>query len=427
MKMETEGVFKELLETQQIFKDREYLRPSYIPENLPHRKEQIDQLARIWVAPLRGETPSNVFVYGKTGTGKTATVKYLMGELEETAGDLSREIEISYLNCEVVDTKYRVLATLSNKIREEILKNSDDHERCSDFPEEVPMTGWPTDEVYENLLEVLDHKEQVVIVVLDEIDRLVSKGTSDVLYLLTRINSDLSNAKVGVVGISNDLNFVSDLDPRIVSSLGEEEVVFPPYNANQLEDILQERAGKGFSDGVINDGVISLCSAHAARKHGDARKALDLLRNAGEIAEEERAEEVSTEHVSKASHKIERDRMEEAIQSLPDQSKLVLLSVLLLQERKARKIGTGDIYEVYSSLCRQQGWDVLTRRRVSGLLSELDMMGVLDAQVVSNGRYGRTKEVELNVDPIQVRSAVQDEMYVPNLDSISPTKQSRLG
>ncbi|KXA92172.1 cell division control protein Cdc6 [candidate division MSBL1 archaeon SCGC-AAA259E22] len=424
MQKKSGGIFKELLENKQIFKDREYLRPSHIPENFPHRDEQVNRLARIWVAPLRGETPSNVFIYGKTGTGKTATVKYLMEELEHVAGDLSREVEVAYLNCEVVDTKYRILATLSNKIRETLVGEIDD---VSDLPEKVPMTGWPTDEVYGTLLTLLDYRKQVIIVTLDEIDRLVSKGTSDVLYLLSRINSDLDNTKMGVVGISNNLNFVSDLDPRIVSSLGEEEVVFPPYDANQLEDILEERSEKGFADGVIEESVINLCAAHAARKHGDARKALDLLRNAGEIAEEEEAQKVTTDHVTRASRKIEHDRMEEAIKSLPDQSKLVLLSVLLLQERKARKIGTGDIYEVYSSLCRQHGWDVLTRRRVSGLISELDMMGVINARVVSNGRYGRTKEVELNVDPLQVRSAVQREIYIQDLDSLPLSKQKKLG
>ncbi len=347
-----------------------------------------------------------------------------MKELEHVAGDLSKNIEVAYLNCEVVDTKYRVLATLSNKVRDSIVQEMDIDE--DKLPEKVPMTGWPTDEVYETLLTLLDFREQVIIITLDEIDRLVSKGSSEVLYLLSRINSDLQYAKSGVVGISNNLDFVSDLDPRIDSSLGEEEVIFPPYDADQLEDILKERSKKGFADDVICEGVINLCAAHAARKHGDARKALDLLRNAGEIAEEEGTEKVKTEHVTRASQKIERDRMEEAIQTLPDQSKLVLLSVLLLQERKNRKIGTGDIYDVYSSLCRQHGWDVLTRRRISGLLSELDMMGVLNAQVVSKGRHGRTKEVELNVDPIQVRSAVQKEIYIQDLDSLPGTKQKRL-
>lgn len=413
-----------MLETQQIFKNREYLRPTYIPDNLPHREEQIDQLARIWVAPLRGETPSNVFVYGKAGTGKTATVKYLMKELEKTGDEVSRKIEVIHLNCEVVNTKYRILATLANELRGKIQKKDVD---AKDLPDQVPMTGWPTDQVYSVLLEILDLEEQIVIILLDEIDKLISKGADDVLYVLTRINSDLANTKTAVVGISNDLNFVPQLDPRVVSSLGEEEVLFPPYNAPQIEDILKKRAEMSFEEGVLDDAVIRLCAAHAARGHGDARQALDLLRNAGELAEQERATKVTTNHVTKAFHKVERDKMEEAIRTLPEQSKLVLLGALLLQEREARKIGTGDVYDIYSALCRQNGLEVLTRRRVSGLISELDMMGVLNARVISKGRYGRTKEIELNVEPIQARAAIEDEMYVKDLNSITSSKQEKLG
>lgn len=412
------------METQQIFKNREYLRPTYIPEDLPHREEQIDQLARIWVAPLRGETPSNVLVYGKTGTGKTATVKYLMNELESAGNEISRKIEVIHLNCEVVNTKYRVLATLANELRDRILEKKPN---TKDLPEEIPMTGWPTDQVYSVLLEILDSEEQIVIILLDEIDKLISKGADDVLYVLTRLNTDLSKAKTGVVGISNDLNFVPQLDPRIVSSLGEEEVIFPPYNAPQLEDILRKRAKIGFEDDVLEDSVIRLCAAHAARKHGDARQALDLLRNAGELAEQERAERVTSEHVTEAFHKVERDKMEEAIKTLPEQSKIVLLSALLLQERRARKIGTGDVYDVYKSLCRQNGLEVLTRRRVSSLISELDMMGILDARVISKGRYGRTKEIDLNVEPIQARAVIEDEMFIKDLNSLSSPKQSKIG
>lgn len=411
------------MKTQQIFKNREYLRPTYVPDNLPHREDQIDQLARIWVAPLRGETPSNVFVYGKAGTGKTATVRYLMKELEKTGDEVSRRIEVIHLNCEVVNTKYRILGTLANELRDRIIEKNMGIE---DIPDEVPMTGWPTDQVYSVLLDILEFEEQIVIILLDEIDKLINRGADDVLYVLTRINSDLSNAKTAVVGISNDLNFVPQLDPRVVSSLGEEEVLFPPYNAPQIEEILGKRAEISFKEGVLDDSVIRLCAAHAARGHGDARQALDLLRNAGEISEQERASKVTTDHVTRAFHKVERNKMEEAIRTLPEQSKLVLLSAVLLQERKARKIGTGDVYEVYSALCRQNGLEVLTRRRVSGLISELDMMGILDARVISKGRYGRTKEIDLNVETIEARAVIEDEMYVRELNSLPGSKQLRL-
>ncbi|KXB02647.1 cell division control protein Cdc6 [candidate division MSBL1 archaeon SCGC-AAA261F19] len=418
------GPFDKWLDTRGIFKNREYLRSAYTPNELPHRKDQIDQLARIWAAPLRGETPSNVFVYGKTGTGKTATVKHLMSELRKTSKDFSSAIEVVYINCEVINTKYRILANVANKLRETMQKRDPDYPKVS---EHVPKTGWPTDQVYDALLETLDSVKQVVVMVLDEIDRLVVRGVDDVLYDLTCINSELRNSRTGIVGISNDLDFVSQLDPRIISRLGEEKVIFPPYDAFQLEDILTERAEMSFCDGVISDAAIRLCAAHAARKHGDARRALDLLRCSGEIAEEDSAGRVTRDHVERASERLERDMKEDAIRALPEQSKLVLLSILLLQEQRVPNIGTRDVYNVYRSLCRQNKSDILTMRRISGLISDLDMMGILEAQTVSRGRYGRRKEVELTVEPVRARAAIEDDIYIKNLDSFSDTRQSKLG
>ena len=134
-------------------------------------------------------------------------------------------------------------------------------------------------------MKVLDGRATLMIVVLDEIDFLVKKHGDELLYRLTRANEELSSSKISVIGITNDLKFVDNLDPRVRSSLGEVELVFPPYNASQLEDILNDRARIAFRPGVIRSGVISLCAALAAREHGDARRALDLLRVAGEIAE----------------------------------------------------------------------------------------------------------------------------------------------
>lgn len=425
--MVSEGLFDVLLGTKQIFKNREYLRPSYTPEELPHRDEQIHQLARVLAALLRGETPSNLFIYGKTGTGKTACVKHVAKELERVGDRAPRKVEVVYLNCEIVNTQYRILAQLANVFLDKIRKRyGTGYVNSLGFPEEVPMTGWPTDEVYRCFFRALDHDRQFAVIVLDEIDMLVRKSGDKVLYNLTRINSDLKNAKVSIIGISNDLNFMGYLDPRVRSSLSEEELVFPPYNALQLKDILERRAEISFVDGVLGDGVISLCAAHAAREHGDARRALDLLRIAGELAERESAEVVVIDHVRRAFENIERDKMVEAIRTLPTQSKLVLYSMVLLAESGSHKIITGNVYNVYRALCRRAGLDVLTQRRVSDLISELDMLGIINAQVISKGRYGRTKEITLNVPSIQARAAIQEDYSIGSIELLTLPRQLTL-
>ena len=150
------------------------------------------------------------------------------------------------------------------------------------------MTGWPTDQVYAEFRNALDEEKRVVVIMLDEVDKLVKKG-DDVLYNLSRVNSDLLQTRLSLIGISNDLKFTEFLDPRVKSSLGEDEIIFPPYNAEQIRDILEQRAGIAFRPGMLTEEVIPLCSAFAAQEHGDARRALDLLRISGELAERERS------------------------------------------------------------------------------------------------------------------------------------------
>lgn len=181
-----------------------------------------------------------------------------------------------------------------------------------------------------------------------------------------------------------------------------------------------------FVDGVVGEGVISLCAAHAAREHGDARRALDLLRVAGELAEREGAEMVAVDHVKQAFEKIEQDKMAEVVRTLPTQSKLVLYSVVLLAEKGSHKIITGDVYNVYRALCRRSGLDVLTQRRVSDLISELDMLGIINAQLISKGRYGRTKEITLNIPSIQARAAIQEDYSIGSIELLTLPRQLTL-
>ena len=394
------NIFEDILTSPKIFKNRDVLRHTYTPDDLPHRDEQIRTLASILAPALRGETPSNVLIYGKTGTGKTATVKFVGRQLEEMSRKLNVRCMVHYINCELIDTQYRVLASLANALGRN-----------------VPMTGWPTDHVYEEVKEALDMKEQTVIIVLDEIDKLVKKG-DEALYNLSRINSELERGKVSIIGISNDLKFKNYLDPRVISSLSEEEIIFPPYNAEQLKDILEQRGKLAFYDGVLDDEVIPYCAALAAQEHGDARKALDLLRVSGEIAEKENADKVTKEHVKKAVKKIESDHIAEAVRTLPTQSKILLFGMVLLTESGYRKFTTGEVYAVYKNLCRRIGMDILTQRRISDLISELDMLGIINSIVISKGRYGRTREIKLDVPIDDVKRVILEDYRLEGLERV---------
>ena len=356
-----------------IFKNREYLLPDYIPEELPHRENEIKKLASILVQLYRGERPSNIFIYGLTGTGKTAVTKYVLSNLQRKLNNF----EYVYINARQTDTPYRILADII-----EILGDK------------VPFTGLSTAELYRRMVKVLERSERVMIIVLDEIDALVKKHGDDILYKLTRVNYDVHKSKISIVGITNDVKFI---DPRVRSSLGEEELVFPPYNAEQLEDILKKRAVLAFREGVVSESIIKLCAAIAARDHGDARRALDLLRVAGEITERERKNQVGEEEVEKARVEIERDRVYEVIATLPFHSKLVLLSIIKGLTKNTR-LTTGEIYDLYRNIATSMGSEFVTQRRASDIINELDMMGIISARVVNRGRYGKTKEVVLAVD-----------------------------
>lgn len=396
------GLFKKYITENKIFKNREVLRHSYSPRELPHRDEQIDSIAEILAPALQGATPSNILIYGKTGTGKTATVKYVGGELENESSGFT-PCRLIHLNCETIDTQYRVLAQIANCVSEIDNKASDRIKNT------IPPTGWHTDQVYSELKNILEHAGGLQIIVLDEIDKLVKKSGDDTLYSLTRINSDLTKSRVCIIGISNDLTFKDFLDPRVLSSLSEEELVFPPYNAAQLADILKQRAQTAFLEGAVSDDVISLCAARAAQEHGDARRALDLLRVSGELAEREGASHVEERHVAAAQESIETDTMSECVKTLPVQSKIVLSSMLLLAGSGQKVFTSGQVVGIYRDLVKELDADSLSHRRVSELINDLTMLGIVSSRVVSYGRHGRTTEIYFDKPTNEIRRVIMNE------------------
>jgi cell division control protein 6 len=398
-----DGVFDKFVNDVMVFKDRDVLRHDYLPGRLPHREEQIRQLGETVAPVLKRARCSNVFIYGKTGTGKTAVTKFVLGHLEAKAKEFGAPVRFSYVNCRMAGSEYRVFASL-----------------CQNLGVVVPFTGLSVGEVFDRFKIGLESSGVVFIVVLDEADALIKVRGDGLLYELTRMNETLTKSKLVLVGISNDLRLKELLDPRVLSSLSEEEIVFRPYDAGELRNILLERVKSAFYENALSDGALGLCAALAAAEHGDARRALDLLRVAGEVAERHGAKIVLEDHVRDAEKHIEHDRVVEALKNLTLHSKLVVLSVYHLNRSNPRGTITGEIFDVYNELCVEIGIPALTQRRLGTLVNELDSMGLLNAKVVSMGRYGRTKKIRLEVARTTIRDVFSDDGRLGRLVDYDP-------
>lgn len=384
-KKELTGFFEDFLKKKPIITDRSVLQSNYNPLEILHREDLINQIAQTLAPALRSNKPSNLFIYGKTGTGKTVSAHHTTKKiLEVAAKNQNNNLRVVYINCKlkkIADTEYRLIAQLARELGKEI-----------------PITGLPTDEVYKIFYNTLEEKKLTLILVLDEIDQLVKKTGDEILYNLTRINSELKDSQVSIVGISNDLVFADNLDPRVKSSLSEEEIIFPPYNALQIQDILRQRSKKAFQTDVLEPGVIEKCAAYAAREHGDARRAIDLLRVSSELAERKGQIKVTIKDIDEAEEKIERERVVDIVVAQPKQFQATLYAILKVFMNSKDTIFTGEIYEVYKKICQRTGLRPLTQRRVSDIVAELDMLGIINAKVTSKGRYGRTREIDFAVN-----------------------------
>lgn len=376
MSGDIDEIFRRAREGRPLFVNRDALSPEYVPSHLPFRDPQTKAVAQILAPILRGSKPSNLLLYGKTGTGKTAVANYVLEKLKAEANNPS--LVLAYVNTRLADGEYRTLADFARSLN--LTKEK-----------QIPLTGLAIGEVVDRIFENIRTNKKKVVLILDEIDYLVKLFGDDILYAFTRSGTKLAPGFLAIVGISNDLKFKEGLDPRVLSSLSEEELVFPPYTVDELREILKERAGVAFRHSVASAAAINLCAAMAGSEHGDARRAIDLLRIAGEVAEREGLEEIDDTCIRQASAKMEVDRVDEAIRSLPVQNKAILYAVSRFDEGT----NTGELYLAYTNICRKMGVEALTQRRMSGILGDLDLLGLVEASVVSKGRRGRTKKIQL--------------------------------
>ncbi len=393
MSSDIDNIFSRAASGKSLVKSWQFLNIDYVPEKLPFRDEETRTLAQVLSTIFKNARPSNLLLFGKPGTGKTAAARNVVERLSKKASELKMDIKVLFINAKSAGSAYKVLF----EIAEELGINKE-HEK------QVHFTGLSMGEATDRILQYIQKKKLGVVLVIDEIDSLVDKSGDDILYNFTRANQKMKGGFITLIGISNSLTFKDKLDPRVRSSLSEEELVFNPYTVDQLKQILHERAKASFNEGAISDAAVNLCAAIAGREHGDARKAIDLLRVSAELAEREGASRVDEKHVRAGEDRIERDAPFIALKNATTHNKLVILAVM-----KSRSGTTGDVYETYLSMCKQTEQRPLTQRRMTQIISDLELQGLVATDIVNQGRYGRSQKIKITVPITTVKEALKED------------------
>jgi cell division control protein 6 len=390
-----DNIFEKAAIGETLIKNRRTLTIDYVPEKLPFRDEETKTVAQTLSVVLKGARPSNLLLFGKPGTGKTAVVKKVIEHLHKKAKELGLEVIVPIINTKSANTAYKVLY----EIAEDMGINKEEKKL------QVHFTGLSMGEATDRILDFIGKKKLNVVLVFDEIDSLVDNNGDDILYNFTRANERISKGGfISLIGISNSLTFKDKLDPRVRSSLSEEEMVFNPYKVEQLQKILIDRARVAFNDGAIDGAAINLCAAMAGKENGDARKAIDLLRVDAEIAEREKVDKVEEKHIRLAQEKIEKDTNFEILKNSTTHTKIIIMAIM-----KSKIGNTGEVYEIYSSLCRHTEQEPLTQRRITQIISELDQLGLVISNIMSQGRYGRSQRIKITVPVLTIKEALKDD------------------
>ena len=391
--------FDKILSQRSIFRDLSVLSPHYVPKELPFREHHLNEVRTVLSPALKGQKPRNLIIYGKTGTGKTCTVKRVMEDFVEIAKE--KEASIHYVNCRIYNSRYRIL--------QKVLKN---------YVPELEKAGFGLPFLYETLVETASKGEQMVIV-LDEIDMI--KDLDELVYTLTRSNDEITNGGVSIIGISNKLSFKDSLDPRSRSSLYETETIFQPYTAEQLQKILEQRVKEGFEDNVVETSAINLAAAITSQESGDARYALKLLNKAGELAEQNGQEKVTDHEVEAARNTVEIDLTLETISTLPQMHQMVLYAIGSLAasgSKYSRLEGvengflfSGEVYEEYERICNRTKKRARSSRWYKEYLNDLEVLGLITTTPSGKGVRGQTTLIRLGPKPETMMPILQRNLF----------------
>ena len=381
-----------------IIKNPNVLRHDYIPSRILHRDKQQELVTQALLPLYKKSIPPNLLVYGKPGTGKTLVIKKVLTQIQNRVDKNSHQIKIATTNAKDQSNLYNVLVDLGRQLGLKSKKTTNDKLW-------LPSTGLSISEVFNRILYIIEKNKINTVFLIDEIDhlaKLIDKTGKDILYSITRANLKLKNGSLSLIGISNDVRFKEELDPRVISTLSEEELVFPAYVTNEIKEILEDRIPLAFEENSVSGGALNLCASIACREHGDARRAIKLLDVAAKTAELNQDVSITDEHVRLAAQKIEIDKESQQLSAFSLHEKLLVITIM-----KSPNISTGDIYSAYKSLCKIIHQNTLTQRRTTQMLNGIELSGLISGKMIHQGIHGNTKKFNLTVSSDLVKNTLE--------------------
>jgi len=383
-----------------IIKNHNVFTPHYYPNELPHRQKEVETIIGRLVPVLSNQKPNNLFLYGKSGTGKTAVASYVTSQLKLICEDRGIKLTIKHINCKANNTRYAFLRQIPNN------RNL------------IPQSGWSLTQLHEAIEQDLHSGEEHILLIADEVDQL--KHADDIMYRLSRVNDERKSENLMTfIAISNDIDFRSRLSPRTKSALCEDEIIFHPYNATEMFGILQQRAKLGLVDGAVRDKELKLISAWAARESGDARYALKLLEKSATITQESHKEQISKDDIIYAKDHVEVDLTCQVCERLPEQEQVLMLAVTLLSRNNGQHpVLSGEAYTAYEKLIKRffPNRDPMTLRWMQVKLGELEQIGLVSLTMSGKGFRGKSRFIQVTEN----KEAI--EKYLRNKLGLAPAQ-----
>ncbi|MFX0000687.1 MAG: ORC1-type DNA replication protein [Candidatus Hermodarchaeota archaeon] len=373
--------FEELLKKPSIFKDESKLEINFIPDKLPHRDKEIWLLSQLFLGLITNPNSISrkVLITGKTGIGKTVTVK-LFGELlEKTSKKRNINIKYIHVNCRKERTSYNVLVKLIQLI---------DHR--------FPKRGYSSQDLLDILIEFLHIHNLHILIVLDELSYLINKD-EDLIYSLTRINDDTLNGeqRLSIIGIVRDISCLNNLDNSTMSTLQRNIVSFKNYSKDQIFDILKYRADISLKKNVLSNKIIRMIS-EITFSSGDVRTGLNILWRACKIAESKNLKYVNAECIRLGSQDLVPYSTLDILEYMNSQKRIFLLAIIkALKNSIEPEISFDDALQNYYMICENLGLKPRSHSQTWNYLQEFKKENIIETNVISEKIRGRRAIIKI--------------------------------